>query len=167
MQTEKGFTLLEILVVMFLLAGLSLIVLVNIPNQSDQSIKQQLDKFSLIVNQVSDTALIKNQTYGIFVAHDNFSIMQLNSNQWQPNTDKSIRRNQNNTNTKIQYRLQSVEGLPYKKHTESLDKQIPQIIFWPDGTITPFEMEALSMDSHYKVSADAIGALTITVAAKK
>ncbi len=157
---QKGFTLLEILLVMLLLAGVASMVVLNLPNAPQQTLKQTIDKLTIQLQQVSDNALIQGEIYGLSVEHDGYELMQLLDNQWQLVSDEK-----QNIDDNVTFTLSQIEGRAIgnnratstdKPQKNKKDKR-PNIIFFPDGTVTPFEMQISYQTAEYQLSVNALG----------
>ncbi len=150
---QKGFTLLEILLVMLLL---------------QYTLRQAVDKLTIQLQQISDKALIQGKTYGLSVNNGGYEIMQLVDNQWQVAADNkqpineeinfTLRHSENKAIGSRNNILTATDSLKTDNVKKANNKnQQPNIMFWSDGTITPFEMQISYQTAKYRLSVNALG----------
>ncbi|MEZ8143665.1 type II secretion system protein GspH [Enterovibrio norvegicus FF-33] len=78
----SGFTLLEVLLVVVLLAISAVIVVPNLPqNQSDEA-KDEAQRFYQLVQLWSEQTLLTGQTFGLRVNDDRYELLRLTRQDW-------------------------------------------------------------------------------------
>ncbi len=175
MKRQSGFTLLEILLVMFLLAGVASVVVLTLPDSGQAQLKRRADTLALQLDKISDEALIDGKTYGLFIAENSYTFMVLAKAGWQPLSEKPIKLASDSVLT-----LEKVEGdfvikpnasnqtseptnrAAHKGLSERAKQPTPQIYFWPDGTITPFTVVLSRNGQQYRLTVNGLGAVETT-----
>ncbi len=166
MKRQSGFTLLEILLVMLLLAGVASLVVFTLPNSAQEELKRNIDTLALQIDKISDDALIQGKTYGLAVEENRYYFVVLSKTGWESLTEDAMELAPNTT-----LRVEKVEGdvaikANNMQSTNSPEAQnqpskkvdfTPNIYFWSDGTLTPFELLLSNHGLQYQLSVDALG----------
>ena len=75
-RPKAGFTLLEIMLVMALLAVVVAVVLVNYSGDSrDDQLKQEAYRFQQLFHYAAETALMRQQEWGVLVKPDGYKFL--------------------------------------------------------------------------------------------
>ena len=158
-RSEAGFTLLEIMLVMALLAVVVAVVLVNYSGDSrDDKLKQEAYRFQQLFHYAAETALMRQQEWGVLVKPDGYKFLVYlpDEDLWQPvETPASLAWHQLPEQQQLQLEL---EGLPWQQdsllgalsaqrerleHLQTDDEEeavLPHIFILSSGEITPFEL---------------------------
>ena len=67
LSRQSGFTLIEIMVVVFIIAIMSVVITLSLSDTSDRSARLQANRFMSVVNEVRDEAVIAGQDYALIV----------------------------------------------------------------------------------------------------
>ncbi|MBU0912983.1 MAG: type II secretion system minor pseudopilin GspH [Gammaproteobacteria bacterium] len=83
MKHHRGFTLLEIMLVMLLLGLMASYVVVNFVSESRTSrIQKETDRLQQLVQVVSETAILKQQDFGLMLNAKGYQFLVHNGQQW-------------------------------------------------------------------------------------
>ncbi len=177
----RGFTLLELLVVL-LVIGLAIgMVSITNPNHQSLIIKQQAQQFAHYTALLAEEALLDNSRLGIDLyrgASDGeerygYRWLSHNNEGWQVQTLRDIP-NEHLLPSGIQLRL-TVNTLDYRindkkpepdstQHTTQQQQLIPAIELFSNGEITPFALVFFYQDKpddYYRIQGDLLGRMAI------
>jgi general secretion pathway protein H len=86
MRSQRGFTLLEVLLALAIMALTSFVVVINIPTSANDESEQQARQLYHRVQLMQDEALLSGQEFGIEVssARDKLTLLGLTQDGWQP-----------------------------------------------------------------------------------
>lgn len=139
--TVKGFTLIEILVVLFIISIMTGIALVNLPRFTQSGdFDAEADRLKVVLEMLRDEALIRANEYGFKPEPDGYQFFIYNELQqrWDLLEERPFA--ERNTKNKIQLSL-NVEG---DALTLGENDEAPPILILSSGEITPFELEVQS-----------------------
>lgn len=84
MKLHRGFTLLEIMLVMLLLGLMASYVVVNFVSESRTSrIQKETERLQQLVQVVSETAILKQQDFGLVLNEKGYQFLLHDGQQWQ------------------------------------------------------------------------------------
>ncbi|MFD2179140.1 type II secretion system minor pseudopilin GspH [Veronia pacifica] len=82
-RRQTGFTLLEIMLVLVVLALSAAVILPNIPTNKNDAVKEESQRFFRLVQLWSEQAMLSTDTFGVRVDNNNrYHLMQLTSDDW-------------------------------------------------------------------------------------
>lgn len=156
-QFQQGFTLLELLVVVVIVAILFTYTTLAIRSTSPEDlIKEEAHRLSRLVHLAAEEAILRGEEYGIEVYVDGYRFLRLEENQWQPiSGDKLLRDRELSNDMEIEMRLEdteiSIEGAldPLSATKPESDEESddpeedkkdafkPQVYLLSSGEITP------------------------------
>ncbi|WP_105902659.1 type II secretion system minor pseudopilin GspH [Vibrio gangliei] len=89
MQRQRGFTLLEVLLVVVLMSLSALTVVQTLPQNKDDQAKEEASRFYQRLQLLSDDAILSGQDYGLFIdaKKSHYHYMQLGDKGWQKMED--------------------------------------------------------------------------------
>ncbi|MBV7316696.1 type II secretion system minor pseudopilin GspH [Shewanella sp. NIFS-20-20] len=180
---QRGFTLLEVLLVVLLMGIAATAVTLSIGNNGPQ---QQLDKsanqFMTAVRVVLDEAILNGQFVGVVIEPDSYEFVLFKEDKWQALAqDRLLAKRELEYPTRLDV---IVEGMPLIQDDEqdeswfddpfeeadvgfTQDKKLPepQILLFPSGEVTAFELIFAVRDDkgqplEAKVFADSLGRLS-------
>ncbi len=141
MLTVKGFTLIEILVVLFIISIMTGIALVNLPGfMQSGDFDAEADRLKVVLEMLRDEALIQANEYGFKPEPDGYQFFIYNELQQQWDLLEERPFTERNTKNKIQLSL-NVEGDELRLGEND---EAPPILILSSGEITPFELEVHS-----------------------
>jgi len=153
----KGFTLLEVMLVLVLIGMISIGVVMTLPSSASLNKNSQwhAQRLASLIEQVQDQALIKNKEFGIEFMDQGyrFAVYSLNDKKWQPYRSKRIKDTiQLPENMTGEYRLLGSvwSEITQKDNDDFLEKEYlvddgkqdqtikPQVFIMSSGEVTPF-----------------------------
>ncbi|WP_318496259.1 type II secretion system minor pseudopilin GspH [Photobacterium leiognathi] len=179
MKRSAGFTLIEIMLVLVLLATSAVAVISTLPDNKRDEVKEQAVRFHHLAQLLGEDAMLNGVDYGIRVEPHQYHFVQLTQDGWQPlegakfytdvKLDKTI-----TTNVEIggawkdKDRLFKSDSLfknedLFTKSDEEKKKIKPQIVVMASGEYTPFTLsfEIDGENQFWRVSADEVGNLVL------
>lgn len=179
MKRSAGFTLIEIMLVLVLLATSAVAVISTLPDNKRDEVKEQAVRFHHLAQLLGEDAMLNGVDYGIRVEPHQYHFVQLTQDGWQPlegakfytdvKLDKAI-----TTNVEIggawkdKDRLFKLDSLfknedLFTKSDEEKKKIKPQIVVMASGEYTPFTLsfEVDGENQFWRVSADEVGNLVL------
>ncbi|WP_305810853.1 type II secretion system minor pseudopilin GspH [Photobacterium leiognathi] len=179
MKRSAGFTLIEIMLVLVLLATSAVAVISTLPDNKRDEVKEQAVRFHHLAQLLGEDAMLNGVDYGIRVEPHQYHFVQLTQDGWQPlegakfytdvKLDKAI-----TTNVEIggawkdKDRLFKSDSLfknedLFTKSDEEKKKFKPQIVVMASGEYTPFTLsfEIDGENQFWRVSADEVGNLVL------
>jgi general secretion pathway protein H len=158
---SKGFTLLEVLVVMLLISIILTIALLNLDTRrSDEEIYEQARRLTRQIELASQESLIKSWELGLLIQSDYYQFFRFDEQEWKPVQHDILGKYQIPDNMEM---LLTLEGLSENLQKDT-NKATPQIMLLSSGEHTPFEITFRSItdyDSVVSISGTLIGKLTL------
>jgi len=159
---QTGFTLIEIMVVVVIVAIMSTAVVPMMTKNANDILEEQADRFVALVNLAQDEAILQSRQLGLKVEAEGYSFLQRSDDgdNWLPFTEGPFRSRTVSSGTKSALYVEEVDIFLAK---ESLDEEgnkkvKPQVFLLSSGEITPFSYEfSFATGSRIKVTFDAIG----------
>lgn len=179
MKRSAGFTLIEIMLVLVLLAMSAVAVVSTLPNNKKDEVKEQATRFHHLALLLGEDAMLNGVDYGIRIEPHQYQFLQLTQDGWKPlqgvkfftdvTLDSAI-----TTNVEIggawkdKDRLFKSDSLfknedLFKKSDEEKQTKPPQIVVMASGEYTPFTVtfEIDNQNQFWRVSADEVGNLVL------
>jgi len=140
-STESGFSLLELLVVIVIIAILftftTLAIRGTSPEELIQTEAQRLDR---LIQLALEEAILKGTEYGLEFKPDSYRFLLFIENTWQPlEDDKLLRQRQLPENMQFELEVEQIDVLVEKQSddSEDEDRPDPQVFILSSGEITP------------------------------
>ncbi|EEY8826922.1 type II secretion system minor pseudopilin GspH [Escherichia coli] len=144
---ERGFTLLEIMLVIFLIGLASSGVVQTFATDSEPPAKKAAQDFLTRFAQFKDRAVIEGQTLGVLIDAPGYQFMQRRQGQWLPVSATRLSA-QVTVPKQVQMLLQPGSDIWQKEYALELQKEAkkktPQIRFSPFEPATPFTLRFYS-----------------------
>ena len=144
---ERGFTLLEIMLVIFLIGLASSGVVQKFVTDSEPPAKKAAQDFLTRFAQFKDRAVIEGQTLGVLIDAPGYQFMQRRQGQWLPVSATRLSA-QVTVPKQVQMLLQPGSDIWQKEYALELQKEAkkktPQIRFSPFEPATPFTLRFYS-----------------------
>lgn len=171
MPLEKGFTLLEIMLVLLLMGMISVGVVMTLPSSAnlDKSSKWHAQRFSTLLQFAQDQALISNSELGIEFSEQvyQFAFYDLRSKKWKPVEDSRIGGSielpasiiaEYNLAGSVWDEIEQEDDDPFKEQEylvqiEGQEKEIkisPQVFIMSSGEVTPFSYQFSNAEDDQK-----------------
>ena len=179
MKRSAGFTLIEMMLVLVLLATSAVAVISTLPDNKRDEVKEQAVRFHHLAQLLGEDAMLNGVDYGIRVEPHQYNFLQLTQDGWQPlegakfYTDVKLG---NAITTQVEIggawkdkdRLFKSDSLfkdedLFTKSDEEKKKIKPQIVVMASGEYTPFTLsfEVDGENQFWRVSADEVGNLVL------
>ncbi|MGF1762485.1 type II secretion system minor pseudopilin GspH [Aliivibrio kagoshimensis] len=185
MTASRGFTLIEIMLVLVLLSVSSLVVVMSLPENSNKQLEQQASRFYQLVQLLSEDALLNGTDFGVRVneSQAEYRFLTLGEQGW-----KEIEESRYFTHVKLEDDLQIAVELGgsawldkdrlfdtgslfndemFDDLNEENRVKPPQIVVLSSGEITPFTVtfstktEGTSSAREWQVNTDQAGLVTL------
>ncbi len=139
-RRNAGFTLLELLVVLFIIGVVASIVVVSIVGSDHKSIvRHEANRMVRTIEIARREATLRNELWGVMLDTNQYEFMQYDfkSDEWLP----IDRRPYSGMVLKEDYLLRYT--IPDAIHNEGAEDEgpMPQIVIEPTGEITPFQVD--------------------------
>lgn len=133
MKVQRGFTLIEIMVVVVIAAILMGAVTISFPNTGDDLLKEDGDRFSALISLIQDEAILQSRDMALAITESGYEFYSREGDAWEVFSEGPFIPRQ--IKGLVQAKLY-VEGLDVK--LKPLSKTKPQIIIYSSGELTPF-----------------------------
>lgn len=161
---ESGFTLLELLAVVFIIGLVISIASISIGQKSSQVVRDEAERLNALVLLASEEAVMQGRELALEFSEEAYSFLELGvDNQWLPiGEDKLFGERSLPPDIKIEL---VVEGAPVSFEDK---KNLPRVFVLSSGELTPFTL-TLSLDTKeaYILQGAIDGKLTLTNATEK
>jgi general secretion pathway protein H len=137
---NKGFTLIEIMIVVVIAAILMGAVVISFPDSSNDRLKEQGERFSALILLAQDESILQSEDFALSINDAGYSFYRRADATWEAYSEKPF------INRKIDSDIKAelvVEALPVKLDKSSSKfaapkKTKPQIVIYSSGEMTPF-----------------------------
>jgi general secretion pathway protein H len=138
-RTARGFTLIEILVVMLVIGiTVGVIGFSFSTSNSYYSANAYAQRVAQRIEMARDRAIQSNSEWGMFVEEDNYRFANFDpiNGEWFDFTNKPF--NAEKTNYTLNFKV-TIEDYPGQ--VESDDEELPDLIFFSSGEVSPFALD--------------------------
>ncbi|MEW7990585.1 MAG: type II secretion system minor pseudopilin GspH [Candidatus Thiodiazotropha sp.] len=150
---QRGFTLIEVMVVVIIIGILINFVTISFGRSSPEDLLQtEARRLSSLLGLASEEALLRSLLIGIDISEDGYSFLYLDDGTWQPMNDNLFRPRQLPQGMAFSIASTQQSG-------EDEEENIPEIILLNSGEMTPFELKLSydRIDSYYRLSGNEVG----------
>ncbi|WP_022950661.1 type II secretion system minor pseudopilin GspH [Leucothrix mucor] len=151
-----GYTLIEVMVVIAIMALLTSIVIPYLPVDKTKQLLATADRFKLQISYAQSQSILQSQDMGLMLTEDGYQFVQRTPEAWQPVDDEGIPPTKLDDFLAQQLFIEDVEYLS----EEPLDDEsvAPAVLFFSSGETTPFEYRlSLSEEAYVRLKFDALG----------
>ena len=155
---NKGFTLIEIMVVIVIVAVLISAVALSFPPVGDKLLKENADRFSALISLAQDEAILQSTELAVEITPTGYSFYQNIDNSWVTfsSTPFSKRELPAEISTKLY-----LDGISI--NLKDRDENKPQVVILSSGEMTPFIYTLqFKQQSEIKMKVDANGEFETT-----
>jgi len=128
-----GFTLIEIMVVIVIVAVLISAVALSFPPVGDKLLKEHADRFSALVTLAQDEAILQSNELAVEITPEGYSFYQNENNSWIPLTDSPFTKRVIPKEITTQMYLDGI-----LIDLIDREKSKPQVVILSSGEMTPF-----------------------------
>ncbi|MFC1507938.1 type II secretion system minor pseudopilin GspH [Pseudomonadota bacterium] len=176
-KRAAGFTLIEILLVLVLLATSAVAVVMTLPESKEDKVKEEAARFHHLVQLLGEDALLNGIDYGIRIERHRYQFLELTSKDWQPiaesrfftdvevGDDIDLRVEMGGYSWQDKDRLFKPGSLfdedLFAEQTDKDKIKPPQIVVMASGEYTPFTLafEVDGVNRFWRIQADELGQL--------
>lgn len=160
---ERGFTLLEVLVVVFIIGLLAGLAVLSVDDRAaDDRLQQEAQRLDALLETAAEEAVLFGVELGLEITRDGYRFLRLDADGWTPITaqDSPLRPRALDENTTL--RLIRADG--EEIGDEDGDAPRPDVLFLSSGEITPFELAMTGNGAHsrYRYEGQLTGELKMT-----
>lgn len=153
-MSEKGFTLIEILIVLVIAALLAVSVMLRSGSQTTENAKTVSDRLRSIFIYAEQQAILQPATLGFDYVPKKYQFLRYDeTGTWQPLTSDSILR--------PYFLPDSIQLIVSTRN--NADEKHPAIIFYPSGEITAFKINVILKSNKkilYQITGESDGDIT-------
>jgi len=171
-KTARGFTLVEILVVMVIVGLMAGMAVLAIGGDPHQQLKQEAQRIRLVLQLAADEALLQGQEYGLKLAREGYQVVQFDDEkeEWATATLEAFDAYQlpNDITLSLQSEGSTVDLTILNKNEEEQNPQEeselkPALLLLSSGEMTPFTLQLHSANADYKMqlSGDGLGEIRL------
>ncbi|BES71299.1 GspH family T2SS minor pseudopilin variant XcpU [Marinobacter nanhaiticus D15-8W] len=164
MRRSRGFTLIEIMVVMVVVGLMAVIAVVNMGGGAQQrELENAARELFLLMQTASEQAVLNNQEMGLVIDDESYRFLAFNSLErvWEPQEERLFSAREVPEWMALTY--QTEDNLPTLPGVEDdEDAPRPDLVFFSSGEITPFEMQMTAGDNSdlvYSIESDGLNGL--------
>ncbi len=151
----RGFSLIEILVVLVIIGLLASTVVLTLPDRDDV-LREQVHRFAARVNMVSQEGVVANRPMGLAISHSGYAFFRYQDGRWQELADDRMFGSET---------WNAVGTISIERDQERLTRStpgddaslLPTILFEPTGQSTPFVVSFSNHEERYDVIGNSRG----------
>ena len=161
LRRERGFTLLELLIVLSIIGILATIVVVSFVGSDHHSIvRNEADRMIRTLELARKESMLRNELWGVMLEAETYEFVyyDFDQSQWFPIDRKPY------VESQLEKDLEIVFTSPEEVANETLgeEDEIPGIVIEPTGEITPFQIDIQHRESLVTVSFETDGLAKVT-----
>jgi general secretion pathway protein H len=176
-KRAAGFTLIEMMLVLVLLATSAVAVIISLPESKDDKVKDEAARFHQLVQLLGEDALLNGVDYGIRIERHRYQFLELTRDDWQPIKESKFFTEVDvgeDINLRVEiggYSWQDKDRLfkpgslfdedMFAEQTDKNKIKPPQVVVMASGEYTPFtlDFEVDGQNQFWHVQADELGQL--------
>ncbi len=155
---QRGFTLVEIVVVMVIFAIIVTMATISIGDPQMKRLQQNSERVATLIQLAKEQAIFNSQDYALSVWESGYAFYILRENGWTPVSNDRIFRQRD-----------LPDGLAFNLYLDDIkviltqeDKKKPQVFITSDGEISPFRLDITDRrDWRFEIEFDEIGEFAI------
>jgi general secretion pathway protein H len=152
-----GFTLLEVLVVVFIIGIVLSFAVISIRDNPSDRVETEVRRFATLVTLAAQEAVLQSREIAVEVGDESYRFLVLEENAWVESNDELLRARTLPEGMRITISVEGERG----KDNGMKTKTDPRIYLLSGGEMTPFQF-LITLDAarvSYGVSGDALGRL--------
>lgn len=166
---NKGFTLIEMLVVLVIIGIVVAMIGVNLAPAPHKMLETEAQRLALLLQQARDDAMTSGSRIAFSAEKQEYRFWQpqaiakektgVNTNPWQPHSDQEL--------YKPRLLAGSIVFEEMRINQQTVDSHVQKIIFTPSGMILPFRITLSEGSLRIAVSGNAIGQIEVDKASPR
>jgi len=170
----RGFTLVEILIVMIIVGVMASMAVLAIGGDPHQQLKQEAQRIRLVLQLAADEALLQGQEYGLKLTREGYQVLQFDEEkeEWTAAELEAFAAYQlpNDITLSLQSEGSTVDLTILNKNEQQQDQKPqeesalkPALLLLSSGEMTPFTLQLHSADSerHMQLAGDGLGDISL------
>lgn len=146
-NNNQGFTLLEVMVVIAMMAILTAFVVPYLPGDRAELMQTEMDRFESKVIYAQTQAILQSQDLGLIVAEARYQFVQRVGSEWQVFEGEPLQAHEIEKIFKQRLLIEDVEFIP--EISDEPDSLRPAILFYSSGEMSPFKYQLALSEQHY------------------
>jgi general secretion pathway protein H len=159
---KRGFTLIEMLVVVFIIGLLSSVVVLAMPMGRD-SLRQDTRALTARIKLVAQESVMNGAATGVLITPEGYNFYRLDAGKWIAMTGDRLFRPQTWRKGVVADVVRAGNAAPAPSVFERGKPPAPNVVFDPTGLATPFSVSLVEDGEHFVVSNTAKGEVVINV----
>lgn len=151
-QRQHGFTMIELLVVIFIVGFLVSLAVLAIGNQDKHRVNNEVQRLQMLLVQLRQEAILKDKQYLLRIRADGYEVLRPDDEgEWQVITDDDL------------YKAHELDDdLEFRVDIDEHDEEGAIISILSSGEMTPFSLIVSSRDQRFQqgLQGDILGHLT-------
>jgi len=131
--SQKGFTLIEIMVVIVIVAVLMGAVTLSFPPAGDKLLKESTERFSALISLAQDESILQSAEISLEIDDKGYGFYKNENNSWTALSEAPFQKRQLPGGMTSKLLLDGISTNLEDRETDS-----PQIVFLSSGEMTPF-----------------------------
>ncbi len=136
-RLKAGFTLLELLIVMVVLAVLTALVIPNLGTDRHLQVQTEAERLMRVVESGRIAAVSENRQYGLGISEHGYVLRRFNAQRrrWQAHASGPLAEHQLPPYMQLSLVVESRSVAPFEQGAS------PPVVFWSSGEVTPFSVQ--------------------------
>jgi len=166
MMSRRGFTLLEVLLVIVLIGILASVVVLNFNRDSvEEQVNREAARFQQVFQFIAETAQLRQQEWGLVVNEQSYAFVYFSDNGWQwAQLPQAAQEHQLPEQVRLQLELEGLPGaeqnllseLEWEQEEQTAFSEttnpelppLPKVFMLSSGEISPFRLSFLSKEQN-------------------
>jgi general secretion pathway protein H len=161
--TQRGFTLLEILVVVLIIGIVVSLATLAIHDDPAQRARTEVERFGALVTLASQEAVLQSREIAVEFATDGYKFLEFEDGNWSEPKDDMFRARTLPQDMELQISIDG-EQVKFESDKDMKGREPPRIYLLSGGEMTPFELTVRNVTGtgSYRVRGDLGGKLAFS-----
>ena len=153
---NKGFTLIEVMVVIAMMAILTAFVVPYLPGDRAELMQEEMDRFQSKIVYAQTQAILQSQDLGFIVDESSYKFLQRTPSGWEEFEEEPLQSQEIEQIFKHRILIDDVEFFP--EDVDEYQPIKPIVLFYASGEMSPFKYQlALSEQQYLSLEFDPLG----------